>query len=136
MNPSTAAKFAVLGSVAVLCTALGCTLPNGRPQVVSGSVECASGAAAVGVWVDALSGGSGWGTTQRIAGHPERLLYRRDLPLGGRFIVHVGCGGTPAVWGSSNSSAPVGGPYADFRCHDHAAGAAPHPVCETVTPDN
>jgi hypothetical protein len=135
MNLPTLAKVGMLGSVVALCGYLAWTLPNGRPQVVSGYVQCASGARAVGVWVEAVNGGSGWGTTRSVSGHPERTWYTRLLPLGGRFAVHVGCGGSSAHWGSSSRSEDVSGPVRDFLCHDPPHGEGPTAVCEAVHVD-
>jgi hypothetical protein len=79
---------------------------GGESVLVSGKVECAAGAPVVGVFVEALDGGSGfaeWHARQV----PYRAGFTKRLPQGGRWSVSVGCGGTPKRWGSADVAKEV-----------------------------
>ena len=85
---------------------------------VAGAVECASGAAVVGVWVAAETRpdrNSGWATYETTG--PATATYAYTLPFGGRFQLHVGCGGSENDWGSTSLTMFVSGSQ-DFECRD------------------
>jgi len=87
-------------------------------RTVSGSIECASGAAMVGVWVEAESGPSqnkGWATFATTG--PATATFQFTLKFGGRYQLHVGCGGTTSQWGSTSFTNFVSS-SSDFLCHD------------------
>lgn len=91
--------------------------PAAAATTVSGRVMCVSQRAVVGVWIQAESGGSGWANWSRT-GVQYEANYSRSLPNGGRYQVHVGCGGTPQSWASNNKSGYVGGTVNYFTCSD------------------
>ena len=86
------------------------------PVTVRGQVMCASHNAVVGVWVQAENGGSGWATRTNINGYTQS--YSFYLRYGGRYQVHVGCGGSQQYWATNNKSGYVGGTYNSFTCQD------------------
>lgn len=110
-------KLVVVCSLVAICIALAGTLPVGQQQTVSGHINCSSGAAIVGIWVDASNGGSGWAVWTPQPGQPSSASYKYTLPAGGKFAVNVGCGGTPAKWATNNKSASTYGPTRDFVCY-------------------
>jgi hypothetical protein len=91
---------------------------------VSGEVNCSSGAAAVGVWVQATSG-SGW------ASLTDAGAYDFTLPESESYSLHVGCGGTSASWKIAVYSPYVSGTANSFDCHD-VPGGADYKTCEPV----
>lgn len=85
---------------------------------ISGTVECASGAKVVGVYV------VGETQPEQNQGFAEfddtgssRVGYRFDLTYGGRYQLHVGCGGSQQEWGSESYTMFVSEP-SDFLCQD------------------
>ena len=96
---------------------------------IAGTVECASGAAVVGVWVEAESGpdqNSGWAVYTTTA--PSAATYTFTLQFGGRFQLHVGCGGSENEWGSSSFTMFVSDSQ-DFLCYDDPPRRG---TCDTV----
>lgn len=91
--------------------------PASAGEYVRGSVMCVSQSSVVGVWIQAERGGSGWASWGRINGVNYNAWYAYTLPYGGRYQVHVGCGGTPQRWGSNNKSGYVYGGR-NFTCYD------------------
>lgn len=93
-------------------------LPASAATTVQGKVVCVSQRSVVGVWIQAESGGSGWASWSATSGAAYEARYSRSLPSGGRYQVHVGCGGTSSNWASNNKSSYVGGTTNYFTCYD------------------
>jgi hypothetical protein len=70
-----------------------------------------------GVWIVAENGGSGWAKWTAV-NSASTARYRYTLPNGGRYAVHVGCGGSPAHWQTTPDSNVVSGIFNDFVCYD------------------
>lgn len=87
---------------------------------VSGTIGCVNSASPVGVWVQAEKSRSGWAEKKvpvRLGGH-SKVDYKFVLDKGGRYQVHVGCGGTPQKWAKNLKSDWVSGSKNDFLCND------------------
>lgn len=84
-------------------------------RTVRGEVVCVSQRSVVGVWIKAENGGSGW-ATRSGSGYRQNYSYR--LPNGGRYQVHVGCGGSSGNWATNNKSGYVSGSTNSFTCYD------------------
>ena len=98
-------------------------------SAISGTVECASGAQVVGVWVEAEaspSQNSGWAAYQTTSA--AAASYQFTLQYGGRYQLHVGCGGTENDWGSSSFTNFISS-SSDFLCHDVPPRRG---VCDTL----
>lgn len=111
-------KKRLLGLIAALGMVLAtfvATPSASAATAVSGTVMCVSQASVVGVWIQAENGGSGWATLSGSANFKK--TYKYTLPKNGRYQVHVGCGGTPTKWKTSNKSAYVSGGK-NFTCID------------------
>jgi hypothetical protein len=113
------AVTAVLVAVGI---ALAVTLPSGRSVTISGRVTCKSGEPVVGVWIDAANGGSGFASMYAEPTNRSRARYVRNLPFGGSYALHVGCGGSPQRWAIANYSPYVSLPQTDFVCFDESTG--------------
>lgn len=73
----------------------------------------------VGVWIVAANGGSGWADLQALPGQVNVAWFSRTLPNGGSYVVHIGCGGTPAHWELTLASLNgVLGSGHTFTCYD------------------
>jgi hypothetical protein len=83
-----------------------------------------------GVWIDAQNGGSGYAKWTGITATIARYNYR--LPKGGKYAVHVGCGGSLAQWQTQPDSNMVSGSVNNFVCHD-IAGQSDFDFCQHVT---
>lgn len=107
----------LLAALAALITMIGLAAPASAATTVSGYVTCVSQRSVVGVWVQAVNGGSGWASWSP---QPENYSarYQYSLPYGGQYAIHVGCGGTPARWATANYSDNVGGTNNSFTCYD------------------
>lgn len=85
---------------------------------ISGTVECASGSEVVGVYVvgetlpDVNQGFATYDDTKA-----SKVGYRFVLPFGGRYQLHVGCGGSRSEWGSESFTVFVS-ESSDFLCRD------------------
>ncbi|MGB8860944.1 MAG: extracellular solute-binding protein [Ilumatobacteraceae bacterium] len=91
---------------------------SSEPVQLAGTVECASGEPVVGIWVEAESwpdANDGWAVFDPT--DPGKANFTYTLQRGGRYRLHVGCGGSSATWGSTNSTGFVTGSQ-DFLCHD------------------
>lgn len=96
---------------------------------ISGSVECASGAQVVGVYVvgETLADlNQGFANFDQSGG--AKVGYRFELPHGGRYQLHVGCGGSPNEWGSESFTIFVS-ESSDFLCRDDPSKRG---ICETL----
>jgi len=90
--------------------------PAAASTGVAGNVQCLT-MPVEGVWIAAASGGSGWASWS-THGNPTAASYHYSLPHGGKYAVHVGCGGSPARWLLSAYSGFYGGTYNNFLCYD------------------
>jgi hypothetical protein len=107
--------YAGLALVAVLAS-LGLYLYSQAQRVsISGVVSCASGLDVEGVYVAALGGGSGFATWHANQ-EGWRATYSYVLPNGGPYAMHIGCGGTPKVWGTVNRSPEMTTPHIAMKC--------------------
>jgi hypothetical protein len=112
--------LALLASATVI-TGIAISAPAASASLnVSGHVECLS-MPVEGVWIAANSGGSGWASWSRAPSDPEEASFSYNLPNGGSFSVHVGCGGSPQNWAvATYSYNSVSGSGHNFYCYDYA----------------
>lgn len=90
-----------------------------QPTEVAGVVSCASGAPVVGIWVDAVDGGSGFADRRDL---PDgSTSFTKLINFGSSYQIHVGCGGTEADWATSYFSHPQTGQNLTFVCEDQTA---------------
>jgi len=78
----------------------GLSAANVASAANSGSVMCANQSTVVGVWVQVSGGTSGW-ASRSGSGYYNFWSYNTQ---GRPYILTVGCGGSPARWGSSSST--------------------------------
>jgi hypothetical protein len=108
------------------------TTSVGAASYVSGHVQCESGAGVEGVWIAANSGGSGWASWYSYAnyGEPNYASFSYNLPYGGSYYVHVGCGGIPSHWQvPTYSYNAVTGSGHTFYCWDYQYEDRYYPHC-------
>jgi hypothetical protein len=84
---------------------------------VAGYVQCST-MSVDGVWVVANNGGSGWAKWRGIDSTVAYYWYW--LPHGGKYSLHVGCGGSTSQWSTASESRAVSGRFNDFFCNDVA----------------
>lgn len=114
----TRAAVIVVVGVVIVVFFLILLLPRPRQHEVSGRVECASGRAVTGVWVQDLDGDdSHWAEDRPDPQRRNTVGYRADIK-GDHYQLHVGCGGTPRGWAVSAWSGEVSGPTNDLACSD------------------
>jgi hypothetical protein len=90
--------------------------PAAAATTVKGQVTCVGNDNVVGVWIKAENGGSGWASwSAPLVSWVANYSY--SLPNGGRYQVHVGCGGTPQNWATNNKSGYVSGTNNSFTCY-------------------
>jgi hypothetical protein len=101
-----------LGLVAAPAEAAGATR-------VTGVVTCINGGV-VGVWIQGETSTSGWAswTMPQIAGGLSKAAFSYTLNRGGRYQVHVGCGGNSKNWGVDAKSVYVTGSGKSFNCNN------------------
>jgi hypothetical protein len=122
--------LSVLAGAVVVAVAgvLAAMLPTEVPVSVGGQVTCRTGRAVSGVWIEAANGGSDFAFLRLpTTGGPAE--FTAILPFGGRYAVHVGCGGTGAHWNTENWSGSVPGGRHDFVCDDENATGVRRGVC-------
>jgi|SRR5579862_1372425 len=86
--------------------------------LAEGTVECASGRHIEGVWIQTMDD-PGWAAWSSNPQQKSIASYGRRLPNDEIYGVHVGCGGSPANWTSSNFSPGVSTEETpDFICYD------------------
>lgn len=105
------------------------TATSAQATIITGIVECSPDPTmpVVGVWIVGSNGGSGWAHFQLLPGHPNIAVFDRTLPKGGSYVVHVGCGGTPAHWELAlGSVTPVSDSGYHFTCYDSTADQNPY----------
>ena len=98
------------------------------PITVSGTVTCSSQAPVAGIWIAATKGQDDsdfalWQTPD--TNKPWIATYQYELPHGGTYNVHVGCGQDPTnqkEWVNENwSKEAVSGTNNSFICDDPLA---------------
>lgn len=124
----------LLTSVAVALLALAAMLfgtasPAAAATTVQGQVTCVGSGDVVGIWVAAENGGSGW-ATRWSSGAPWVNNYSKSLPNGGRYQVHVGCGGTSQNWATNNKSGWVSGLSNSFTCYGYTGAGWKYLTCQ------
>lgn len=125
------ALFAV--KVVVLVTLAACGSKQLLPATVSGQVTCDSKDAVVGIWIEGESSPSGWATLSAEPTSAWQANYRYTLSMGGRYQVHVGCGGTSQEWATSNKSGYVSGTSNSFVCYSTPSADKKHKTCQQTT---
>lgn len=98
----------LLGPVAVLLgfASLGSVSAEAAPVTVSGTVLCPTGMPVVGVWVQSSGGGSRFAKREPATSVTAMSVYSARVSSGA-VELHVGCGGTPAKWGSDQWTAAI-----------------------------
>lgn len=117
----------VFCSVVIALLMAASASPAGAATSVAGSVSCVSGRSVVGVWIKAEKGGSGW-AKRTGSGSTQRYSY--SLPKGGRYQVHVGCGGSAKKWATNNKSSYVSGRSNSFTCYDTRSARGAYLFCQ------
>jgi hypothetical protein len=109
-------------------TAVGSS-PAAAATTVSGQVTCVGNDSVTGVFIKAENGGSGWASwsTPVVSWTAN---YRYSLPNGGRYQVHVGCGGTSQNWATNNKSGYVSGTSNSFTCYPYANAGWKYLTCQ------
>ncbi len=100
--------------------------PPARAGTVSvrGEVMCVSQNSVVGVWIESTKGGSKWASWKAVSGAPYEANYSASISYSGDLTqvrLHVGCGGSPQKWGSTNRSKyyyASGGILLNVTCYD------------------
>jgi hypothetical protein len=105
---------ALVGLTAVLTV----TVPQTTDETITLDIHCVSGNPVVGVWIDAAEGGSGWAV--RGAGESQFIRFTHELPFGGAYSVHVGCGGSANRWGVAVWSTEAALLFRRLTCDDIA----------------
>lgn len=105
-----------IGVFAAMLLVAGALVGTASPAEASmryGTVIC-TGGEVVGIWVE-QPGNSGWAPWNRTGYGSANWHYNFN---GNNYQVHVGCGGSPQHWASSNKSAWVNNSWAsgDFVC--------------------
>ncbi|MGB3697515.1 MAG: hypothetical protein WBA05_08785 [Gordonia sp. (in: high G+C Gram-positive bacteria)] len=138
MNSIARSRIAIGNTCAVVALTAAATLGGSgltageaaAAQVVKGEVSCIN-SSVTGVWINAEKSKSGWATWKMpiVLGGISKADYSYSLNKGGRFQVHVGCGGSSKKWKVNAKSGWVSGTNNRFRCNDispalQAAGVA------------
>jgi hypothetical protein len=92
---------------------------------VTGQVDCTSGAAVVGFWVQA-SVGSGWASWKWA--NTDNYDYWLALPKNEPYKMSIGCGGSTKSWAVATYTPQVTGWHNSFHC-DNIAGQADFGRC-------
>ena len=106
-------------AAAVLLMSLGMTgvaTPNASAAsgTITGTIDCFYGNNNVsGVWVNATSGNDGFASLSGTGSHKS---YSYNLSQSSSYVLNVGCGGTPAVWGNTFYSPQVNGQSYSWVC--------------------
>src|SRR5690349_20799240 len=101
MMPGLACRLSVSVAFAVATSSgflIARSVSSSEPYTATGTVQCASNAKPVGVWVSAAHGDSGWATIRADRAAPPTVGFMRRIPHGGPYMLDVGCGGTPTQW--------------------------------------
>lgn len=93
-------KQAFRGAIATVLTVAGAAAAPMSASAAAGNVLCVGGGNVVGVWVNLAGGGGGW-AGRSGSGASQRWWFDNR---GRRYSLTVGCGGSPARWGSSSST--------------------------------
>jgi hypothetical protein len=110
---------ATVGAVALTLGAMAAiAAPAYAATYVAGSVACVTGNAVEGVFVNANSGGGGWGIMNVPGGTSNAVSWHYTLPKGGSYYVAVGCGGRPSSWNSTSYSGNYTGNSSSLICYD------------------
>ncbi len=73
-----------------------------KPVLISGKVLCIDNERVVGVWVSAVNGGSNFASWYKTNSNGSEIVFRYDLPNGGAYNIHVGCGGSKQDWDNTD----------------------------------
>lgn len=117
---------------AALVVALGLALTavvwiHLRPITVIGTVSCRSGAPVTGVWVgwiEAINWGA-FAESPTQGPRPGEWEFVAHTPVVPTWTVHVGCGGTPAVWAVRTQSGPFAANPIRLVCDDSPGQLGP-----------
>lgn len=104
----------VIGLVCALTVTTFNSLPASAAN--SGTVKCMSESTVVGVWVTVSGGTSGWASRSSWVSpaHVRWSYNTQNKP----YKLTVGCGGTPAKWATSSSTATFRTNWTDVFCWD------------------
>lgn len=128
---SKARAVAALAAVALAATLLAAPGAGAATKrVVKGTVICAHGNKAMGVWVESSAGGSRWAKFHRSATHPNAGFYTAEVTTAAastKVRLHVGCGAkdTAGNWRSNlrtKAATVAGSRTLNTKCDDTKAG--------------
>jgi hypothetical protein len=92
--------------------------PATVPFHITGQLLCESGHAVVGVWVQTAKAGDSRYASWKGLGDGSTADWWTDLPRNESYSLHVGCGGTPSSWRTSNTTHVYSGGHNSFNCDD------------------
>ena len=113
--------YVILAALIVTGVALAVTLPRRNPVPISVEIECVTGAAVAGAWVEARNGGSGPAIPQEPGAVGASRQFTYEMPFGGPYHLNVGCGGT-GNWARSPSSEVAETAHRRLLCDDRMEG--------------
>jgi hypothetical protein len=87
---------------------------------VGGQVSCRSGGPVVGVWVQTTRSADARFADWKPVGSRSTANWSTSLPRNESYSLHVGCGGTPAKWSTSDTTGVFSGASNSFSCDDVA----------------
>lgn len=115
--------WVVLTVILVAGVTLAVSLPRKVDEMIAVDVTCLSGAAVVGVWVEAEMGGSGFSEPNGELGSSSGT-YQYNLTFGGNYSLNVGCGGSRQIWKTQLSSSVSSHRYRQIVCDDTLADSS------------
>ncbi len=97
--------------------------PASAATGISGTILCPADFV-TGVWIQASRGGSGWAQFSPTGNNVVNYSY--ELPNGGAWTVHVGCGGTRSNWRyAPNGNTTTTRTYVNWICFTPDDGLYP-----------
>jgi len=109
-----AAVFLVMLVVFMLMTT---SWAKSNKVTISGKVLCIDNERMIGVWVSAANGGSGFAHWYKTNSNGSEAAFRYDLPNGGTYNIHVGCGGSTQDWENTDYTENGSGTIKDHNSH-------------------
>jgi hypothetical protein len=113
----TVSVIFAFAAVVGLIAALSLTIHKPAPATVSGQVQCLSGAPVSGIYI--IGSARGFVTPTPLANSPSVANFIYTLPLGGSYLLHIGCGFTASGgWLKSGATGFTSGSGHVFVCND------------------
>lgn len=84
---------------------------------ISGEASCIDNEPIEGIWVNAVSGGSGWADKHKTNSIGSEVGFTYVLPNSGTYNLHVGCGGSEQHWNNVDTTENGSGTVQDHTFH-------------------